>query len=110
MSVIQPVVSPDVATQLINLPGSFYVSDSAVGDGNVHLNVLPCCDKGAEKVVTAVLDRYAGSISAAHGIERFKKSDFDARLPAVQRHPLTVLKQAIDPHGTMNPGCVFDMS
>ena len=50
--------------QLINLPGSFYVSDSAAGDGNVHLNVLPCCDEGAEKVVTAVLARYAVSISS----------------------------------------------
>ena len=100
------------------LPGSTCVSYGHVGDGNVHLNVLPDYDLGpdridpqiltAKTVVNAVLDRYAGSISAEHGIGRLKKSDFEARLPAVQRHLLTVLKQALDPHATMNPGCLFD--
>ena len=120
LSMLADFVAEAEAEVQAALPGSTCVSYGHVGDGNVHLNVLPDYDLGpqlvdaqiitAKKVVNAVLDRYAGSISAEHGIGRLKKSDFEARLPAVQRHLLTVLKQAIDPCATMNPGCVFNLT
>ena len=120
LSMLADFVAEAEAEVQAALPGSTCVSYGHVGDGNVHLNVLPDYDLGpqlvdaqiitAKKVVNAVLDRYAGSISAEHGIGRLKKSDFEARLPAVQRHLLTVLKQAVDPCATMNPGCVFNLT
>lgn len=86
----------------------------------MHLSVLPDFALGAEaidaqilaakKIMNEVLDRYAGSISAEHGIGRLKKADFEARLPATQRALLTAIKRAIDPALTMNPGCQFDLT
>lgn len=97
------------------VPDCISVSYGHVGDGNVHLNVLPpsglpaeeCATRicKAKSAVNAVLDRYRGSISAEHGIGRLKRSDFEQRLPETQRRLLTALKQVIDPSMTMNPGC-----
>lgn len=97
------------------LPDCVSVSYGHVGDGNVHLNVLPPAGLSPEQcaaqiyqakaAINVVLDAYHGSISAEHGIGRLKKPDFEARLPAVQRQLLTALKTAIDPTFVMNPGC-----
>lgn len=97
------------------VPGAICVSYGHVGDGNVHLNVLPAAgttpQRRAEQIYTAktaineVLDRYQGSISAEHGIGRLKRADFEARLSPVRRQLLTAVKRAIDPDLVMNPGC-----
>ncbi|ASP80663.1 FAD-binding oxidoreductase [Sinorhizobium meliloti] len=97
------------------LPGAVSVSYGHVGDGNVHLNVLPPAGTTPEErnqliyraktVVNEVLDRYTGSISAEHGIGRLKRPDFDARLSESRRKLLTALKHAVDPEMIMNPGC-----
>lgn len=103
------------AAVMARLPDCTCVSYGHVGDGNVHLNVLPpgglTADEvqqriyAAKGVINAVLDDFAGSISAEHGIGRLKKADFLSRLPPVQRQLLTAVKQAIDPDWIMNPGC-----
>lgn len=100
------------------MPGATPLSYGHVGDGNVHLNVLPdpAPDAApldaqiaeAKKIVNAVLDRYDGSISAEHGIGRLKKPDFAARLPESRRNLLLALKNALDPDWRMNPGCQID--
>ncbi len=97
------------------LPECVCVSYGHVGDGNVHLNVLPPGDLPrseidtriykAKTIINEVLDGYHGSISAEHGIGRLKKSDFDARLSEVRRKLLTAVKTAVDPDLRMNPGC-----
>ena len=97
------------------LPDCLCVSYGHVGDGNVHLNVLPPNglprDEVAQRIYSAkgiineVLDGFAGSISAEHGIGRLKKPDFLSRLPPTQKRLLTAVKQAIDPERIMNPGC-----
>ncbi|MBR0558265.1 FAD-binding oxidoreductase [Ciceribacter sp. L1K23] len=97
------------------VPDCINVSYGHVGDGNVHLNVLPPSDLSpeesaeriykAKKAINGVLDRYEGSISAEHGIGRLKRSDYEERLPDVRRKLLTSLKAAIDPAFIMNPGC-----
>lgn len=98
-----------------NLPECLAVSYGHVGDGNVHLNVLPPNGSTREErdhyiykakvIVNAVLDRYAGSISAEHGIGRLKRGDFESRLGPVQREMIERLKAAFDPKLRMNPGC-----
>ncbi|MEH3091625.1 MAG: FAD-binding oxidoreductase [Agrobacterium cavarae] len=98
-----------------DLPECLAVSYGHVGDGNVHLNVLPPNGSTREErdhyiyqakvIVNAVLDRYAGSISAEHGIGRLKRGDFESRLGPVQREMIERLKAAFDPELRMNPGC-----
>jgi FAD/FMN-containing dehydrogenase len=97
------------------LPDCISVSYGHVGDGNVHLNVLPPSGSPpdeavakiykAKTVVNQILDGYNGSISAEHGIGRLKRGDFEERLDPSQRALLIALKQAIDPSMVMNPGC-----
>ncbi|MFD1198640.1 FAD-binding oxidoreductase [Brucella gallinifaecis] len=97
------------------LPDCVCVSYGHVGDGNVHLNVLPpetldreesdACIYAAKKIINDVLDGYDGSISAEHGIGRLKRSDFEKWLPDIRRQLLNRIKTAIDPKFVMNPGC-----
>lgn len=102
------------------LPDCTCVSYGHVGDGNVHLNVLPPGDLDrteidariyrAKTVINGVLDGYRGSISAEHGIGRLKRPDFEARLPDVQRRLLSAVKAAIDPTFVMNSGCQLNFA
>jgi FAD/FMN-containing dehydrogenase len=97
------------------LPDCLAVSYGHVGDGNVHLNVIPESNldvatkdkkiKLAKETINAVLDRYAGSISAEHGIGRLKRDDFEKHIDPARRKLLETLKQVIDPDNIMNPGC-----
>lgn len=119
LSQLADFVAEAEAALMAAQPGCTCISYGHVGDGNVHLNVLPDARLGADqidpqihaakKIINAVLDRYHGSISAEHGIGRLKKPDFEARLPAVQRQLLTAIKRAIDPDLMMNPGCQLDL-
>lgn len=94
------------------LPGAVCVSYGHVGDGNVHLNVLPDQTGDidaqltkAKATIDSVLDRFGGSFSAEHGIGRLKREAFEAYVPKAQRRLLMAIRQAIDPDGIMNPGC-----
>jgi FAD/FMN-containing dehydrogenase len=101
------------------LPDCISVSYGHVGDGNVHLNVLPPDGATpeerseriyhAKKVVNAVVDRYRGSISAEHGIGRLKREDFEERLSQTKRGLLVAIKTAIDPDLILNPHCQIDL-
>jgi FAD/FMN-containing dehydrogenase len=97
------------------LPDCISVSYGHVGDGNVHLNVLPPNDWTGQQrldaiyksktVLNEVVDRFAGSISAEHGIGRLKRADFEKRLPDSRRNLLAAIKRALDPDLLLNPGC-----
>ncbi|WP_283192642.1 FAD-binding oxidoreductase [Rhizobium sp. AN80A] len=99
------------------LPGCLAISYGHVGDGNVHLNVLPSAGtpdgerdtiiKRAKTIINEVLFRYQGSISAEHGIGREKMDDFRTGLQPTQVQLLAALKAAIDPDWRMNPGVLF---
>lgn len=99
------------------LPQCLSISYGHVGDGNVHLNVLPPAGtpdgerdmiiKRAKTIINDVLFRYQGSISAEHGIGREKMDDFRAGLQPTQVQLLAALKTAIDPDWRMNPGVLF---
>lgn len=101
------------------LPDCLAISYGHIGDGNVHLNVIPPNDldiaskekkiKLAKQTINAVLDRYAGSISAEHGIGRLKREDFERRLDPVRKGLLTSLKLVLDPNAIMNPGCQLSL-
>ncbi|AYD02495.1 FAD-binding oxidoreductase [Neorhizobium sp. NCHU2750] len=101
------------------LPDCTSISYGHVGDGNVHLNVLPPDGATleerhekiykAKKVVNVVVDKYKGSISAEHGIGRLKREDFEERLSKTKRDLLVAIKKAIDPDLILNPHCQIDL-
>lgn len=85
-----------------------------VGDGNIHFNLSQ--PEGADTaaylarwdeichVVNEVIFALDGSISAEHGIGRFKKDEMPVIKGPVEFDLLRAVKTAIDPKGLMNPG------
>jgi FAD/FMN-containing dehydrogenase len=105
------------AAVLRHLPGARIVAFGHVGDGNVHFNVsqprewLPQ-DFYAERdtiegIVFGEVDRQRGSISAEHGIGRFKRRQLPDHIGQVELRTMQTLKSALDPKGTLNPGKVI---
>ncbi|ROR98864.1 FAD/FMN-containing dehydrogenase [Sinobacterium caligoides] len=89
-----------------------------IGDGNAHLNILRPDDTPMEAFVTQcelvskqifeVVQRYAGSVSAEHGVGLLKKPYLQYSRSAVEIDYMRSLRQVFDPNGVMNPGKVFD--
>ncbi|RIY01867.1 FAD-binding oxidoreductase [Aureimonas flava] len=98
-----------------HLPDCLPVAYGHVGDGNIHFNVLPPPGLAreerdaqmllAKKTLHAIVDRYAGGISAEHGIGRLKRDDFATRRTPVQQQVLAGIKALLDPADLFNPGC-----
>lgn len=47
-----------------------------------------------------------GSVSAEHGVGRLKVGDLERYGDPVKLAAMQAIKQALDPHGIMNPGAV----
>jgi len=99
------------------VPDAQPVTYGHVGDGNLHLNVVPppgldadATDRlfhQAEAVIFSVVDRFGGSISAEHGIGRVKREAFLERVDAVSLDLATRLKQALDPRHLLSDGRIL---
>lgn len=100
------------------VPGAVCVPFGHLGDGNVHFNVRrpddmapeqfrKCWDQLAHAIEMASL-KFAGTISAEHGIGRLKQRDFDAVTSAEELALIARLKLAMDPHQTMNAGVLIN--
>lgn len=97
-------------------PLACVISYGHLGDGNVHVNVLPQAGATREQrlalirtgkdIINQCVYRYKGSISAEHGIGRLKLPEFEANSCPVQQHLMRRIKSTIDPAGLMNPGCL----
>jgi len=100
------------------LPDGRPIAYGHIGDGNIHLNVVPPADwstdqrqalfRRAEDLIFGALDRFGGSISAEHGVGRSKKRAFLERVDPVTLDLLKTLKNAIDPSHRMSKGRIFD--
>lgn len=87
-----------------------------LGDGNLHYNVFPPLGKsrsdcegqrGAVKTLVHDLAHdMSGSVSAEHGIGRFKVDDLMHYGDPVKVAMMRAVKDALDPQGIMNPGAV----
>jgi FAD/FMN-containing dehydrogenase len=91
-------------------PGSRVLAFGHVGDGNIHVNVLLGPQTGAEEVnetVHALVREFGGSITAEHGIGRYRRDDLPRHRSAVEMGVMRAIKDALDPSGTMNPGAVL---
>jgi FAD/FMN-containing dehydrogenase len=98
------------------LPGAQALSFGHVGDGNLHLNVLP--DPAAPPTdaqyedydarTYALVASTGGSISAEHGIGLLKRSHLHHRWGHAELAMMRAIKRALDPDGLFNPGKIFD--
>ena len=98
-------------------PDSQALAYGHVGDGNIHLNLipprgLPGAARGtlihaAEAAIFEVLDRYDGSISAEHGIGRAKRAAYLQRLDPVSLALAQGLKRTLDPAGILSMGRIL---
>jgi len=89
-----------------------------IGDGNLHINVLPPAGMGeadflarCERVTSLLSDalaRHGGSISAEHGIGLVKKPYLAGTRSEEEIALMRGIKRAFDPNGLMNPGKLFD--
>lgn len=100
-------------------PGVRLVNYGHLGDGNLHFNVQAPQDADAEaflrdqeKPINALVydevERFRGSISAEHGIGSLKRDKLEQYKSPVALGLMHAIKQALDPHNTMNPGRVLN--
>ena len=100
-------------------PGVRLVDFGHLGDGNLHYNVqAPAgrCAAGVPATSTSTRStrssttrcaRVGGSISAEHGIGALKRDELARRKSPVALQMMRAIKQALDPHGRLNPGRVL---
>jgi FAD/FMN-containing dehydrogenase len=60
-----------------------------------------------EDVLFHIVDKFAGSISAEHGVGRLKRAHFLERLSPAEVSVMRAIKSGIDPAGLMNPGVIL---
>jgi FAD/FMN-containing dehydrogenase len=102
------------ATEIVERthPGSQVLAFGHAGDGNVHFNVLLPADASAtaaqvNDTVHEIVARYRGSITAEHGIGRYRREELPRHRSAAEMELMRAVKRAVDPAGIMNPGAVL---
>ena len=98
-------------------PGVRLVTFGHLGDGNLHYNVAPPAGadedafmaRAAEvsRVVHDSAARFAGSISAEHGLGQYKRGEILRYKSPLEMDLMRRIKAAFDPQGIMNPGKVI---
>ena len=84
-----------------------------VGDGNIHLYVLPTSDDQVAPFLAArdelqerideATFRFGGTLSAEHGIGQHLRARIRPQKPAVEWDLMRAIKDVLDPQGVMNP-------
>jgi FAD/FMN-containing dehydrogenase len=102
----------------VSLPDGRPITYGHIGDGNIHLNIVPPEDwsnvqrqglfRRAEDLIFDMVDRFGGSISAEHGIGRSKKRAFLERVDPVTLELFKNLKNVLDSNGLLSRGRIFD--
>lgn len=86
-----------------------------IGDNHLHLNLLPktpaemAAGKRLYRALALHCAAAGGSISAEHGIGKFKAPLLAEVLPAAQLAQMRAIKAAFDPAGVLAPGNVFSL-
>jgi FAD/FMN-containing dehydrogenase len=97
-------------------PGIRVVAFGHVGDGNLHYNLSQAdaqdnatfiaAQPAVNRIVHDTVHALNGSISAEHGIGQLKREEILRYKSPVEMALMRTVKQALDPHGLMNPGKV----
>ncbi len=89
-----------------------------MGDGNIHYNIsmldaaqnkpfIASQEGEVNRLVYAVVSELNGSISAEHGLGQLKREEIRNYKDPLELELMRTIKQALDPHGLMNPGKVL---
>jgi FAD/FMN-containing dehydrogenase len=99
------------------LPEAIAVTYGHIGDGNIHLNIVPpetmqpaefdALFGAAEEVIFDIVDRHGGSISAEHGIGRVKQAAFLKRADPLTLELSRRIKDAFDPRHLLSEGRIL---
>jgi FAD/FMN-containing dehydrogenase len=100
------------------IPGVRLVNFGHLGDGNLHYNVqapqhgdaaafLRDEEARVNEIVHDQVHKFAGSISAEHGVGSLKADKLPKYKSPVALSMMRAIKRALDPRGTMNPGRVL---
>jgi FAD/FMN-containing dehydrogenase len=109
------------AAVMERFPGTRPIAFGHLGDGNVHFNVRAPAgsdDKAWFAAQAVTVSRFVhrlvtdagGTLSAEHGIGRFKRADFAALVDPVRLAAMRAIKAALDPRGIMNPGALLPLA
>jgi len=128
---IGSISSHDIAVPVARIPdfiaeaprrlakiGTFRINSFGhMGDGNLHYNVFPPKGRSRDdyahlradvrRSVYDLVQEMAGSISAEHGIGRFKLEEQDRYGDPGLLAAMQAIKTALDPRGIMNPGAAL---
>src|SRR5690606_12457867 len=99
-------------------PGFEVVWFGHIGDGNLHISVLPpagmaredftaTCERVTHQLGQAIQE-FGGSISAEHGVGILKKPYLHYSRSVGEIELMRQLKRVFDPAGILNPGKIFD--
>ena len=99
-------------------PGIRIVAFGHMGDGNIHYNIsmsdadrnrtfIADQEAAVNRLVYAVVSELNGSISAEHGVGQLKRIILREHKDPLELELMRSVKQALDPHGLMNPGKVL---
>ncbi len=83
-----------------------------LADGNLHLSIGAGGSDAhgdVDDIVYGTLERQTSSVSAEHGIGLLKKGHLWRSRSEAELAVMRVLKHALDPHGILNPGKVFEL-
>ena len=100
------------------IPGVRLVNFGHLGDGNLHYNVqapaegdpkafLREQEERVNHLVYEAVAKFGGSFSAEHGVGALKVDKLQKYQSPVALGMMRAIKQALDPKGIMNPGCVL---
>ncbi len=117
-----PAFMADAAAAVVaRFPGVRPIAFGHLGDGNVHFNVRAPAGGDDTAWFTAhagdvsafvhgLVTEAGGSLSAEHGIGRFKRGDFLRLVDPARLAAMLAVKRALDPAGIMNPGALLPLA
>ncbi|BCP55239.1 oxidoreductase [Kaistia sp. 32K] len=119
ISRIAAFVSESIVALDAAYPDACVVTYGHVGDGNIHMNVVPpegMATEGyddlfhaAEAVIFDAVDRHGGSISAEHGIGRVKQRAFLDRADPLTLELAGRIKDSFDPRHLLSGGRILPL-
>jgi FAD/FMN-containing dehydrogenase len=99
-------------------PEAIAVTYGHIGDGNIHMNIVPPEDMSAnrfdelfhatEEVIFDMIDKHGGSISAEHGIGRVKQAAFLKRADPLTLELSRRIKDSFDPSHLLSEGRILE--